>query len=498
MPKMKSPLQPLKFTDVPGYLILLSLLCSLWSPLHSAAAENPLDSPWQLLIDDICIQDLSKVTRTLHQPVKYAGNPVLKGDVPWAQNPYLYGTVIYDEKTSLYKMWYMSYNHGMPLEERTPFLYATSLDGIHWDLPNLGLYEFRGSKENNIILTNYGYHDQYNPSVIQDETETDPKRRYKMLYWDYPHGEETYGDAGMCVAFSPDGIHWERYANNPVLYAMKKERSISDVMDVLLDKRNGTYVAYTKGWAEPWPKFRQIVRTQSTDFIHWSEPEVVLSHAFTDADPQSYGMPVFQYEELYLGLLRSYKKPGDETIDIQLAVSRDGIHWDRVANQQTFLPLGPKGTWDSGMLFTAPPVVRNGQIEIYYGGWDGPHNASERNGAIGLATLRKDGFVSLDAGNEPGELVTKPMKNSSGTLRINADVKQDGWLKAELLDELGNVLDGYGLDECIALNMDGIDMPVRWKAKVCLPDNKTIRLRFRFCRASLYSFHAGPIEILSR
>src|SRR5690606_31844381 len=135
---------------------------------------------------------------------------------------------------------------------------------------NLGIIDYQGSTDNNIILQNYGFHDLYSPSVIKDNEDPDPSKRYKMIWWDFPLGGEGYQDDGMCVAFSPDGIHWTKYVGNPVLNAKKIEHSISDVMMVMHDKNTGKFVAYTKGWAEPWPAFRQIVRTESSDFIHWS------------------------------------------------------------------------------------------------------------------------------------------------------------------------------------------------------------------------------------
>ena len=189
-------------------------------------------------------------------------------------------------------------------------------------------------------MTHYGHHDLYSPSVLRDDRDPDPQRRYKMIWWDFPNGKRGYRDDGMCVAFSADGIRWTKHPGNPVLHAKKQERSISDVMSVMFDSRADKFVAYTKGWADPWPAFRQIVRTESSDFVHWSEPEVVLRHTFDEKDPQSYGMAVTQYESLYLGLLCSYKKPGNETIGIQLAVSHDNHKWARVANQETFLPTG--------------------------------------------------------------------------------------------------------------------------------------------------------------
>jgi hypothetical protein len=463
-----------------------------FSCVQNQSTDTHASDKWQLFIDDYWIASSDKVTITLHQPIKHPDNPLIHGDVSWAQNPYCFGSVIYDDEESLFKIWYMSYNYDQPVADRTPVLYATSTDGIQWTRPNLSLFEFQGSGENNIVLTNYGYHDLYSPSVIKDYFDPDPARRYKMIWWDFPLGNKGYQDDGMCVAFSPDGIHWTKYPGNPVLHAKKGEQSISDVMSVMQDKRTGKFVAYTKGWADPWPAFRQIVRTESSDFIHWSEPTVVISHKHNVQDPQSYGMTVTQMGYNYIGLMCSYKNPGDETIDIQLAVSHDNQHWERVANQETFIPNGSSDSWDSGMIFTAPLINRGDQSLIYYGGWDGSHNQKNRHSGIGVARLRKNGFVSLDAGSNLGMVTTQAMRKIQGPLLVNADASS-GSLIAELLDVDGNPIPGYTVNDCLPLRTDGLEEPIHWREHSDLPESQeAIRIRFLIEKASLFGFYAGP------
>ncbi len=464
-----------------------------FSCVQNQSTDTHASDKWQLFIDDYWIASSDNVTSTLHQPAKHPDNPLIRGDVPWAQNPYCFGSVIDDIEISLFKIWYMSYNYGQPVADRTPILYATSPDGIQWTRPSLGLFEFQGSIENNIVLTNYGYHDLYSPSVIKDNADPDAARRYKMIWWDFPLGKRGYQDDGMCVAFSADGIHWMKYPGNPVLHAKKGEQSISDVMSVMQDQSTGKFVAYTKGWADPWPAFRQIVRTESNDFIHWSEPTVVISHQYNLQDPQSYGMTVRQIGNLYIGLLCSYKKPGDETIDIQLAASHDNQHWERVANQETFIPNGPLGSWDAGMIFCAPLINHGDQTLIYYGGWNGPHNQNKnRYSGIGLAILRKNSFVSLDSGPEKGNITTHAMRKLQGPLLVNVDASR-GSLVAELLDVDGNPVPGYAANDCLPVQSDGLEEPIQWREYSDLPESQeAIRIRFLIQKASLFGFYAGP------
>ncbi len=442
-----------------------------------------------MFVDDHHIAKSSHIKRTLQQPEKLE-KPLITGNGSWDSCPYLFGTVIYDQEDKIYKVWYMSYNFGQPLAVRTPFMYATSKDGRKWTRPNLGLFEYRGSKQNNIIMQNAGHHDSYTPSVVKDLEETDPARRYKMIFWDFCGHDAYGGDAGMMIAFSPDGIHWKRLQDRPVLAAAKKEQSISDVLDLMIDPANGKYVAYTKGWAAPHPHHRQIVRTESSDFVNWSTPQVVLRHANTVEDTESYGMTVFAHEGLYLGLLRVYHSKTDKTIDIQLTSSRDGKKWNRVADQATFIPRGAEGTWDDGMVFTSRPVIRGDVMEFFYSGWDGDHASHSRLSGIGLATLPRDRFVAVEADGDTGRLQTTPEKLNNNALTINADAR-GGKIRVALLGEDGKALPGFSLEDCGSIEGDSLRHRLSWRGKSDLGSlvGKEVSLVFEISgKAELFAF----------
>ncbi len=94
-----------------------------------------------------------------------------------------------------------------------PWCYAVSLDGHHWEKPNLGIYEFRGSKENNILAD---YRDPHYFNVFKDPQDPDPQRRYKAL--GEQEGPIPNLTGGAAVAFSPDGIHWNPWSGNLVVH----------------------------------------------------------------------------------------------------------------------------------------------------------------------------------------------------------------------------------------------------------------------------------------
>ena len=111
----------------------------------------------QHFLDDLLIDEANRISRYMFRPNKYAGNPIIVADRPWEEgrgrgktgDVQLVGqTVLYDEEENLFKMWYLP--SALP-DGRRPWCYATSTDGFNWEKPDLGLTEFKGSKQNNIV-----------------------------------------------------------------------------------------------------------------------------------------------------------------------------------------------------------------------------------------------------------------------------------------------------------------------------------------------------------
>ena len=181
---------------------------------------------------------------------------------------------------------------------------------------------------------------------------------------------------------------------------------------------------------------------------------------------------------------------------VELVSSHDGVNWTREeGDRPPMLALG-SGTWDQGMIFTArSPVLEGDTLKVWYGGFTNVHDTAlnKQRGAIGLATLRKDGFASLDAGAVTGSIVTRPLAGCGGPLLVNYHTNSTGgWLKVEVLDANLNVISGYAQADCVALTGNSITQAVTWNAHSELPTTpSTIRLRFTLQNASLYSFMAG-------
>ena len=116
-----------------------------------------------------------------------------------------------------------------------------------------------------------------------------------------------------------------------------------------------------------------------------------------------------------------------------IAWSRDGVHWERHPERPLFLETGPPGSYDWGMVFVFQglPVVDD-RVYIYYQGDEAFHIGADvkenRTGNLCLATLRRDGFVSLDATAE-GYMLTRPLFCPGGRLHINARTAPDGFVR---------------------------------------------------------------------
>ena len=137
-----------------------------------------------LLVDDTWIEFSARVHRTIHQPQRLSALPVLVPDKLWEGNAIcLFGSVIVRED-GLFQMWYQTfvkYVEGTVVK----ICYAESQNGINWVKPSLGLVEFAGSKQNNILLE-YPYGTMDSPSVIFEPESKEPNRRYKMIYFAEP------------------------------------------------------------------------------------------------------------------------------------------------------------------------------------------------------------------------------------------------------------------------------------------------------------------------
>jgi hypothetical protein len=444
---------------------------------------------------------VERLHRRVHQPRRHPHNPILKGEHPYEQLASLYGTVLFDPADRLFKMWYLTgpsrqgfvqVRHRRALGNITLLGYAVSQDGIVWEKPLLGQVDFEGSSDNNLIEVGRTNCEGF--AVLLDERDPDPARRFKGFYWEHG-GIDTFteyqdrliwgkgeGD-GLWMSFSPDGVRWSNCPQNPVI-----PKSSDTTQSLVWDESIQKYVAFGRLGIGG----RRVARSESADGVHFTEPELVFAaDEWDEEETQFYGMPVNIYEGVYLGMVWVYREGVDSRIDTSLATSRDGRRWERVLDRQTFLSLGEEGSWEDGMARVAQNFIAVGdQIYLYYGGVSGPHTGRKFSSVerkyppmLGLATLRRDGFASLEAGEEEGFLLTRPLVVEGRELHLNAD--SQGHIVVELADDQGRPLPGYS---SLPIAKDRTDALVRFDRPLEALQGRQVRLRFRLRRASLYSY----------
>ena len=490
-------------------------------PARSREKPIPLGGHRQLFVDEFLIDESTGVELRLNRPRKYAGNPVLarvpKGEEAWeAGMPVAFSSVLYDPADGLFKLWY-SLHAGSGGDEHAVLCFARSGDGIRWDKPRLGKFKYRGTTENNIVVPHGGLAS----GVFLDHHEADPSRRFKML-----HMRDDYK---IYASHSADGLAWTPYNDGKAVFF--EPPGHDSHMVAYWDEALGLYVGIIRdrtgrisqvrprlvsdpearaGWRRHWDprrnrapenhSIRRVGQILSRDFVHWYDYRVIVGPDAEDPlnRDQFYSMEVMTYEGLRIGLITVFSYDPDYCrAAVQLTSSRDGRTWERAGNREVFLPLSNRpGDFDWGALYALQgPFVHDDEIRIYYHGAGYDHNETLPPGVdgfpngIGLAKLRLDGFVSVQAGNPGGSLTTRSFTFTGDELLVNADA-DNGRLRVEVLDQRGNPVPGYTREDCDPLRQDALRQTVSWNGRSAVASlaGKPIRLRFHLEEASLYSF----------
>jgi hypothetical protein len=106
--------------------------------------------------------------------------------------------------------------------------------------------------------------------------------------------------------------------------------------------------------------------------------------------------------------------------------------------------------------------------------------------------LRVDGFVSVNAGFEGGELITRPMIFSGDILELNYETSGVGSIRVEVQDVAGKPIANYTLWDAREMYGDEIAGQVFWSSttvgRIQKLEGQPVRLRFVMKDADLYSF----------
>ena len=441
----------------------------------------------QLFVDDFWIAYSTGVERVLHQPVRR--EVVLHPDRPWEAGGLSYLTALCDQ--GKIRGWYRADPVLKGSDYHSITCYAESDDGIHWTKPELGLVQFEGSHENNIVWAEPGIN--FAPFVDQNPACAE-EQRYKAIIRD---------KRVVLALASPDGIRWQLMRAEPIL----TDHPFDSLNLAFWDLRREEYVAYCRGVAGQGTGdfiegVRWIRRTTSKDFLHWT-PLINIDCGDTP------------YEHLYTNSCIQYRRaPGTYLMfpsrfvhervpdpdwtydtgvsDIVFMSSRDGLCFDRSFMEAFIRPGLDFGNWhDRGIYFEVGILeTADGELSMY-----GMENAHLKTQCIRRYALRTDGFVSVRADYAGGEFTTPSLAFGGNELELNYSTSAVGSVRIEIQD-----VDGHPLCRSDARYGDEIGGVVRWDGDRDLGSlaGQAVRLRFILKDADLYAFKFGRAESSGR
>jgi hypothetical protein len=458
----------------------------------------------ELMVDDYLIDATTgKAELLLHHPVEQS--TTFTCDRPWEGDWSGSPTLIQDEDR--YRMYYRGSTWpGVRQPYQFYQCYAESDDGINWTRPELGLVEYNGSSENNILLKKNGAFDPFKDI----NSDSDPDQRYKALP----------ANGALHAWSSPDGIRWSPMREEPVI-----TRGKFDSQNVAFwDQGRECYVAYYRAMRGPNDEMtdegpqlgldesgpaRDVMTCTSSDFLEWTEPQWLQ-------------YPGARREQIYLNQIRPYDRaphlyvgfpgrfmaareiepglPATEHPAYKYAsicetlfmTSRDGLHFQRWG--EAFIRPGPRRErWIYGATFPGYGLIVTradiagmpDELSLYVndgGGWSQRGTASR----FRRYTIRMDGFVSMHAPMSGGAFVSKPLTFEGTTLTMNYATSAAGSIRVELQDPHGSTIPGFELTN--EIYGDEIDGTISWKSDLNQLAGSPIRLRVELKDADLYSF----------
>ncbi|MBL9173093.1 MAG: prolyl oligopeptidase family serine peptidase, partial [Verrucomicrobiales bacterium] len=257
------------------------------TPSIAPSIPVPIGSHLELFADDLLVDRLTGCTLRLHEPTP--ANIALRFDAPWEGAFSGYVTVFPADGRV------RCYYRGLPVDGRDGSndevtCYAESPDGINFTKPNLGLYEVRGTRSNNVVLAGAAPY-SHNFSPFPDANPEAPaNERFKAL--------AGTTDSGLHGFTSPDGIHWR-----PIRDAALITRGAFDSQNVAFwSELEHCYVVYLRTWTDgDFKGYRTISRATSTNFLDWTDPvpmtfgDTPVEHLYT-----SQTHPYFRAPQLYI------------------------------------------------------------------------------------------------------------------------------------------------------------------------------------------------------
>lgn len=508
-----------------GRLVRCAIIGLGWNALVIAATAA--DERVFFAFDDESLPWRDNLKLTLVQPKKHPGNPVLRPGPQGSADGWgalLYGTVI--KEGDRFRMWYIAWpqpDKRYPKEQYyRPIAYAESRDGIEWTKPDLALVDFHGSKKNNLVLIEPADEVFARPndyvSVIRDDGDPDPARRYKMAYIIY---SQTDGFSTTATAVSPDGLRWTLVNTRPFTKGHFENTSLIRFQGAYY--LTGQNVGRAGGHLPDGHEAGRIMTAfYSPDFGHWSGGRAISffrSHA--TPTKENYG------QELHMGaglwnrgnvVVGLYGRWYGDTVstaaekrkitpvfglkmDLGLVVSNDAIHYREPVQNFVVVPRGGDGDWDSEAILQAQAFCNTAtETLIWYSQWNTsnpypvpaiPAKVERKPMGIGLLTMRRDGFGFLSKQRteintargqqrrdaEASILTQRVTLPDGGKLFLNLEgVTPDAPMRVTIVDDAEQPLPGTGP---VSVVRNGIRVAVDF-GPGGLPSRQPFRLRLQW------------------
>lgn len=460
----------------------------------------PIDVGRQLFVDDFLIESTT-LTRTFHKPVYHAANPILKPEFDWETyddlaartnkpaNPsamVFSDGVFFDPKDRLFKLWYLA-GYG------TCTCLAVSRDGITWEKPRLDV----------VKGTNIVHQDPRDSSTVWlDYFAASPAQRFKMAY---------FKDHNIKLMVSPDGMHWTPIgetgdSGDRSTFFYNPFRRVW-VFGVRADQfaTHSDSGRYRKYWETT--DFTTAVNWAGRSPVAWVKSDSADPNRPDGGRPELYNLDCVGYESVMLGLFTIWRGETmlrEKINEIAVGFSRDGFHWDR-PDRSTFIGVSQKeGDWNWANVQSAGGccLVVGDELFFYVSGRQGrPGTDDPGVCTTGLATLRRDGFASMDwlpgdggiihgriDSNTSGQLTTRPVQYKGRHLFVNGDFG-GGQLRVDVLDRNGTVIAPFTAAACSPATGNATKIAVNWNG-ADLGDlaGRAVRFRFTITRGRLFAF----------
>lgn len=462
--------------------------------LDNPPSVIPIDVGRQLFVDDFLVKE-TNLRRVFHQAEKYEGNPVID------QAGFRQGGVFYDFDK---RQFVASYRREPAGGVQNPLTFASSNNLIDWQeisspfapiaSPNAFWLHF----DSNTLETAW-----YMMGVdrVEPRPSDDPNVPFINALWENTMHKSSDGQTwynGVPLGRSND---YSSFFYNPFreVWVMSVKHNVPRVGRTLYRSR---YYA-ERNSIESSGSFHDAVFWINADVQDEPHPEV-------GDEAQLYSLHGVAYESLILGSFQIHLGPTNEIAsergvpkynEIKLGFSRDGFHWDRPDRTSFIKGTYNEGDWDRAFINIPQGgvLVVGDKLWFPYNAYSGiAPNGSEGmyNGAgIGLATLRRDGFASMEAESATGTLLTRPLTFSGKHLFVNVDCP-GGELRVEVLNEDGEVIEGLNAEACESVRTDATLHKVSWASVEDLSglEEQPVQFRFHLTNGKLYSFWVSPDE----